>query len=282
MKKLSKTAIFLLAVILLFSSCGENPQSEIEEPQNEAEISSNDEEKDEQEHLFDPETENLMELLWTSENPSEEMLNKGYAFYGAEECIGYENLLSFAEEYPQNAEKVFYIAGLGTTWKLYRISYSEDEGSWIYTEYWIDNFDRREHRERISVIYEIKIYDNRVSVYFESGGKNVIYEKGSELGLPSNNCSHNRQAHYIDIEIIRYINSEEFAKKYAESHSEAYLNFDEYTDTLYSEEEECVINIYNYIEYYGLTYDDFIAAYGSEERIAEIWGDADIKGYFKK
>ncbi|MBQ2412744.1 MAG: hypothetical protein II313_04900, partial [Anaerotignum sp.] len=61
-----------------------------------------------------------------------------------------------------------------------------------------------------------------------------------------------------------------------------YLSFDEFTNTLYSEEEECVMNIYHYIEYYGLTYDDFISAYGSEEEIAEIWGETDIKGYFEK
>ena len=215
-------------------------------------------------------------------NPSEETAKRGYAFYGAEKCSGYENLLSFVKKYPENKEEHFYIVSYGATWGAGKISYSETEESWIFTEYWIDTFRENERHEKDFDISEIIIYENRVSVYLENGNKKVFYEKGSELGLPINNCSHPLQAHYIEIEIIKYINSEEFKTKYEETHSEPYLDFDEFTKTLYDEEEKCLINIYHYIEYYGLTYDDFIAAYGSEENIAEIWAEADIKGYFGK
>ena len=40
------------------------------------------------------------------------------------------------------------------------------------------------------------------------------------------------------------------------------------------------MNIYHYVEYYGLTYNDFIEIYGSDEVITDIWGEADIIGYF--
>lgn len=278
MKKLPKIIIFVLAVMLLFSSCV--PEEEIPEQQNEPEIPVPEKEEAEPEKLFDPETEELFEILWVSEKPSEEIAEKGYAFYGAEKCSGYENLVSFAEKIPENKEEYFYVASYGTTWRIGKISYSAPDEKWIYTEFWIDTFRGNERHEKDFDISEIIIYENRVSVYFENGNKKVFYEKGSELGLPMNNCSHPLQAHYIEIEIIKYINSEEFKTKYEETHSEPYLDFDEFTETLYDEEEKCLINIYHYIEYYGLGYDDFIAAYGSEENIAEIWGETDIKGYF--
>lgn len=281
-----KKLFFLILALLLLCACGSEEipeQPEINEPGSNGPsepVSS----EPEEEKFFDSETERLMEILWNFEKPSEAIAGEGYTFYGAEEseCLGYENLVSFAEKYPENKEEIFYIASLGTTWELFRISYSKDEKCWIYTEYWIDTFHDNERNERSFEISEIKTYENRVSVYFKSGGKQVVYQKGSVHGLPINNCSHPEQAHFIDIEVINYINSEEFREKYEENHSEPYLNFDEFTDTLYAEEEECLMNIYYYIEYYGLVYEDFIAAYGTEERIAEIWGDADIKGYFEK
>ena len=281
MKKLPKIIVFIFAAVLLFSSC---VPEEIPEQQSEPEVleKNAEEGKAKPEKLFDPETEELFEILWVSEKPSEETAEKGYAFYGAEKCSGYENLLSFAKKYPENKEEHCYIVSYGTTWRAGKISYSETEENWIFTEYWIDTFRENERHEKDFDISEIIIYENRVSVYFENGNKKVFYEKGSELGLPINNCSHPLQAHYIAIEIIKYINSEEFKTKYEETHSEPYLDFDEFTKTLYDEEEKCLINIYHYIEYYGLTYDDFIAAYGSEENIAEIWAEADIKGYFGK
>lgn len=281
MKKIQKIIIFIFAAVLLFSSC---VPEEIPEQQIEPEVLEQkaEEGKAKPEKLFDPETEELFEILWVSEKPSEETAKKGYAFYGAEKCYGYENLLSFVKKYPENKEEHFYIVSYGTTWRAGKISYSETEESWIFTEYWIDTFRENERHEKDFDISEIIIYENRVSVYLENGNKKVFYEKGSELGLPINNCSHPLQAHYIEIEIIKYINSEEFKTKYEETHSEPYLDFDEFTKTLYGEEEKCLINIYHYIEYYGLTYDDFTAAYGSEENIAEIWAEADIKGYFGK
>lgn len=286
MKKTLKTAAFLFAVMLLFSSCSPEEISEepAENPQSEQEFlpQETEETEPEEEKLFDPETEELFEILWNSEEPSEEMTEKGYAFYGAEKCSGYENLLSFAEKYPENRDGKFFISASGTTWELYKISYSETDGNWVFAEYWIDTYRNNERREKIKNISEIKFYENRVTFVFEDGGKKVIYEKGSELGLPVNNCSHPEQAHFIDIEIIRYINSDEFRAEYEKSRSEPYMTFDEYTNLLWSEEEECLMNIYHYIERYGLEYEDFIAAYGSEERIAEVWRDADIKGYFGK
>ena len=79
--------------------------SQQEEPQKE-EVSENfeieQEEQQEPEKLFDPETEEIFEILWNSEKPSEEVSKGGHAFYGAEECYGYENLLAFAEKYPEH------------------------------------------------------------------------------------------------------------------------------------------------------------------------------------
>lgn len=282
MKKLF--ALILALLMLCACKAEEIPeQPEINEPGSNGPSEPVAEEPEEKK-LFDSETERLMEILWNSEKPSEAIAGEGYTFYGAEEieCLGYENLVSFAEKYPENGEEIFYIASLRTTWELFKISYSEDEKCWIYTEYWIDTFNDNERNERSFEISEIKTYDNRITVYFKSGGKQVVYKIGSVQGLPVNNCSHPEQAHFIDIEVIRYINSEEFRTKYEQTHDEQYLSFDEFTDTLYGEEEECVMNIYHYIEYYGLTYDDFISAYGSEEEIAEIWGETDIKGYFEK
>ena len=279
-----KKLFALLLTLLMFCSCGVQ-QEPVEEPKKE-EVSEDSEveheEQQEPEKLFDPEAEKIFEILWNSEKPSEEISKGGHAFYGAEECYGYENFLAFAEKYPENKNENFYVATYSTTWKLYEILYSKDDESWVLAEYWIDTYRNNERHERTINISEIKIYENRVSVYFVTDGKLVIYEKGNELGLPINNCSHPWQAHYIEIQIISYINSEEFRTKYEQTHDEQYLSFDEFTDTLYGEEEECVMNIYHYIEYYGLTYDDFISAYGSEEEIAEIWGETDIEGYFEK
>lgn len=279
-----KKLFALILALLMFCSCGVQ-QEPVEEPKKE-EVSEDSEveheEQQEPEELFDPETEKIFEILWNSEKPSEEVSKGGHAFYGAEKCYGYENLLAFAEKYPENKNENFYVATYSTTWKLYEILYSEADESWVFAEYWTDVYNNNKRHERITNISEIKIYDNRVSIYLETGGKTVVYEKGNELGLPINNCSHPWHAHYIEIQIINYINSEEFRTKYEQTHDEQYLSFDEFTDTLYGEEEECVMNIYHYIEYYGLTYDDFISAYGSEEEITEFWGETDIKGYFEK
>jgi len=283
-----KNLFALILALLMLCACVAEKEPVTEQPEiNEPGSNGPSEpvtEEPEEKKLFDPETERLMEILWNSEKPSETIAGEGYVFYGVEEieCLGYENLVSFAEKYPENREEIFYIASLRTTWELFKISYSEDERCWIYTEYWIDTFNDNERNERSFEISEIKIYDNRVSIYFKSGGKQVVYKLGSVQGLPMNNCSHPEQAHFIDIEIIRYINSEAFRTEYEKTHSEPYMTFDEYTNTLWSEEEECLMNIYHYIGHYGLDYGDFIAAYGSDERIAEIWGEADIKGYFEK
>ncbi|MBR2041142.1 MAG: hypothetical protein IJ945_02100 [Oscillospiraceae bacterium] len=230
-------------------------------------------EEPEEEKYSDKVLEKLMKIHRTSESYVDDIVNEGYTCYGTEKAFGYENLLAFAKGFPENKEDVFYITEFRTMWTVYKIAFSEENG-WIFTECTgkIKEFP----------IWEIKIYDNRITVYFESGGKKVIYEKGSELGHPINNCSHPSDSHYIEIGIINYINSDEFRAEYQKSNLNAFLTFDEYTKTLYSEEEECLMNIYHYIEYYGLDYEDFIAAYGSEERIEEIWGNADIKGYFNK
>ncbi len=241
-------------------------------PEIQEEENSLPEKAEEQVSYPDEETEWLMEIYKTSENYIDEIVGAGYAYYSTEKAYGYDNILAFADDFPDNSDEIFYIAEFGTYWKIYRIGFSE--GGWIFT----DCADKMKEYP----ISEVKIYDDRVTFYFETGGKKVFYEKGSEPGATWNNCSHPEQAHFIDIEIIRYINSDEFKAKYEETHSENHISVDDYFENCYDEEEKCLLNIYDIIEYYGLTYDDFIAAYGSEERIAEIWLDADIKGYFEK
>lgn len=243
----------------------------IQENPKPLEDKNNPAEKTEEKVFSDPVLKKLTEIFRTSENYIEETVSSGYTCYSTEKAYGYENLLDFAKAFPKNKEENYYITEIGTGWKVYKIEYLE-EGGWLFVE--------SSGNMKSFPISEIKIYGDRITFYFDEG-KKVFYKNGSELGLPINNCSHPAKAHYIDIEIIRYINSNEFRSKYEKTHSEPYLDFDEYTKTLYSEEEKCLINIYHYIEHYGLCYDDFVSAYGSEERIEEIWGDADIKGYFK-
>lgn len=285
------TKMFSISLIIfLLCSCAVNSQIESNNNDSKSSIefssNSNDNsifdyndllsETPESSEFSDPFVEELIKTLQTSETAADFFNENGFVYYGTEACVGYENLVSFASS-PQN--KVFYIASTGTTWKIYRL-FSDDTKIITLTECWIDTFNQNKRNETIHTVSEIKIYDNRVSIYLENGEKKVIYKKGSELGLPSNNCLHSWQAHYIDYGVIKFINSEKFAERYSDSHSTPYLNFDEYTNTLYLEEEECLMNIYHYVEYYGLTYNDFIEIYGSDEVITDIWGEADIIGYF--
>ncbi len=278
-----KKLLALILALLMLCSCGIQEEPAENKLQTEAgSFVPETTKKEEPQKLFKPEVEELMEILWTFEKPSEAITGKGYTFYGRSECSGYENFLSFAENHTENTEETFYIGTFGTTWKLIGFSYSEKEEQWLCTEYWIDTFYNNKRIEKTLAASEIKIYENRISVYFENDEKIVIYEKGSELGLPVNNCSHSPDAHYIENSMINFINSEELKARYEDTHSEPYLNFDELTKSLYDEEEKCLINIYYYVDYYGITYDDFLKIYGSEENILKMWPEADIKVYFEK
>ena len=276
MTKTMAFIFFALEVMLLFSACSaavpEEKDIDDEEPQIWEEVFEEENPAEEQEEKIDPEIKWLLEIYKTSENYIDEIVGAGYAYYDTEKAYGYDNILAFVDDFPDNTNEIFHIAEFGTYWIIYRIEFSEK--GWVF----INCADKMKEYP----ISEIGVYDNRVTFYFETGGKKIIYEKGSELGHPINNCSHPEQAHFIDIEIIRYINSDEFKTKYEETNSKAYITVDDYFKSCYEEEEKCLLNIYDIIEYYGLDYDDFIAAYGSEERIKEIWRDADIKGYFEK
>ncbi|MBQ6877249.1 MAG: hypothetical protein IJO22_02475 [Oscillospiraceae bacterium] len=230
------------------------------------------------EFVIEPKTVEMLDLLY-GENCEENLEKAGGAFYAEDKCWGYEKVKAFAENFGNDTEEKLYLGDAITLFRLWEFGYSDEDSRWYASVYTRTVNDNSVEKKAVS---EVKVYENRVTFYFEDGSKKIVYEKGRELGLPMNNCSHPEQAHFIDIEIIRYINSEEFRTKYEKAYSEPYMTFDEFTNTLWSEEEKCLMNIYHYIEHYKLAYEDFIAAYGSEERIAEIWGEADIKGYFEK
>lgn len=228
--------------------------------------------------IREPETVEMLDLLY-GENCEENLEKAGGAFYAEDKCWGYEKVKAFAENFGNDTEEKLCLGEAITLFKLWEFGYSDEDSCWYASVHTKTVNDDSVEKKAVS---EVKVYENRVTFHFEDGSKKIVYEKGRELGLPMNNCSHPEQAHFIDIEIINYINSEAFRAEYEKTHSEPYMTFDEYTNTLWSEEEECLMNIYHYIGHYGLDYGDFIAAYGSEERIAEIWGEADIKGYFEK